>query len=137
MVYLAEMLGCAPSTPAERGRAESVMANALDYISEGRSSFHHIKNLASYKTQKKEGDRVSKEFSANRMLLWLAHFGKVVRKYGPTNAVAGGASVTFADFALFHVLDATVHQFNTEVLDKCACVNVDVFPRIHGLFVRM
>lgn len=115
MVYLAEMLGYAPSSPAERGRAESVMANALDYISEGRASFHPVKNSASYNTQKEQGDTVSKEFSANRMLLWLAHFDKVVRKYGPTKAVAGGASVTYADFALFHVLDATVHQFNTEV----------------------
>lgn len=135
MVYLAEILGYAPSTPAERGRAESVMANALDYISEGRASFHPIENSASYKTQMKEGDRVSKEFSAKRMLSWLTHFDKVVRKYGPTKAVAGGASVTFADFALFHVLDATVHQFNTEVLDKCACVNVVFSPRIHVLLV--
>lgn len=63
--------------------------------------------------------------------------GKVVRKYGPTKAVAGGASVTFTGFAMFHVLNATVHQFNTEVLDKCACAHVDVCPPIHIFLVRM
>jgi glutathione S-transferase len=137
MVYLAEVLGYAPSTAAERGRAESVMANALDYISEGRASFHPVENKASYSTQKEQGDLVSKEFSANRMLLWLAHFDKVVRKYGPTNPVAGGASVTYADFCLFHVLDATVHQFNTEVrrIEKVSHVHVGVvYTYIHHLF---
>ena len=118
MVYLGEVLGYAPTTAAERGRAESVMANAIDYIAEGRRSFHPIKDTASYKDQKEEGDKVSREFAANRMLLWLEHFDKVVRKYGgPTTPVAGGPAVTYADFCLFHVLDATVYQFNTEFYD--------------------
>lgn len=114
MVYMGEVLGYAPSTAAERGRAESVMANAIDYIAEGRRSFHPVKDAMSYKDQKEEGDRVSKEFAANRMLIWLHHFDKVMKKFnGPKSPVAG-SDVTYADFCLFHVLDATVHQFNTE-----------------------
>eukprot|EP00544_Gedaniella_sp_CCMP2646_P000851 CAMPEP_0202510228 /NCGR_PEP_ID=MMETSP1361-20130828/53187_1 /ASSEMBLY_ACC=CAM_ASM_000849 /TAXON_ID=210615 /ORGANISM="Staurosira complex sp., Strain CCMP2646" /LENGTH=257 /DNA_ID=CAMNT_0049144485 /DNA_START=65 /DNA_END=838 /DNA_ORIENTATION=+ len=115
MVYIGEVLGYAPVTPAERGRAESVMANAIDYIAEGRRSFHPVKDSMSYNDQKEEGNRASKEFATKRMLLWLSHFDKVVNKFGgPKTPVAGGASVTYADFCLFHVLDATVNQFNTE-----------------------
>eukprot|EP00980_Cylindrotheca_fusiformis_P015498 scaffold4382_cov83-Cylindrotheca_fusiformis.AAC.2 len=38
---------------------------------------------------------------------------------GPTSPVAGGADVTYAEFVLFHVLDATVMaEFNNEKYDK-------------------
>jgi glutathione S-transferase len=115
MVYLGEMLGYAPATAAERARADCVMLNALDYLPEGRAS-----NAMSYKNQ---GDKVSKEFW-QRMKTFLHHFNKVIvqnKHNNKTNGgesfkhpVAGGVAVTYADFALFHVLDATAFQFNSE-----------------------
>jgi glutathione S-transferase len=114
MVYLGDILGYAPASAAERARANAITLNAMDYISEGRSSFHPVKNHMSYKEQREEGDRVSKEFSETRMKTFLNHFNKVVAKKGSQSPVAGGTSVTYADFALFHVLDATVSQFNTK-----------------------
>ena len=112
--YLGESLGYAPKTMQERARAMSITLNALDYIGDGRMSFHPVDNHMSYKDQKEEGDKKSKEFSKDRMLKYLHHFNKVVTLAGPKNPVAGGSGVTFADFCLFHVLDATVHQFNTD-----------------------
>jgi glutathione S-transferase len=118
MTYLGEKLGYAPKAGAERARDMSIMLNALDYISEGRSSFHPIKNNMSYHDQKEEGDKVSKEFSKGRMLIWLHHFNKVVVKNGgPNKPIAGGTNVTPADFVLFHVLHATQAQFNSEFYD--------------------
>eukprot|EP00980_Cylindrotheca_fusiformis_P022645 scaffold9523_cov103-Cylindrotheca_fusiformis.AAC.22 len=117
VMYLGENLGYAPKSPKEKGLADMITLNALDYISEGRSSFHPVKDLMSYNDQKEEGDKVSKEFTKTRMTIWLAHFEKVVKKHGPTSPVAGGADVTYADFVLFHVLDATVAQFNNEKYD--------------------
>jgi glutathione S-transferase len=113
MIYIGEVLDYAPKTSAESARANAIMLNALDYISEGRTSFHPVNNLASYNDQKEQGDRVSKEFTQGRMKTFLHHFNKVVLKNGPDKPVAGGSNVTYADFALFHVLDATIHQFNT------------------------
>jgi glutathione S-transferase len=98
----------------ERARANAVTLNAMDYIAEGRSSFHPVKNSMSYKDQKEEGDRASQEFVKTRMKTYLYHFQKVVVTAGVTAPVAGGGSITYADFALFHVLDATVAQFNKE-----------------------
>lgn len=114
MEYLGEALGYAPKTASERAKATSIMLNALDYISDGRSSFHPVKNHMSYHDQKEEGDKVSREFSQDRMLKYLHHFNKVVRLAGPKNPVAGGDHVTYADFCLFHVVDATIHQFNSD-----------------------
>ncbi|GKY93717.1 hypothetical protein MPSEU_000338800 [Mayamaea pseudoterrestris] len=114
MEYLGEALGYAPKSAKERAQATSITLNALDYIGEGRSTFHPVQNHASYKDQKEEADEASKEFSKDRMLKYLAHFDKIVKKAGLSNPVAGGSGVTYADFCLFHVLDASVHQFNTD-----------------------
>jgi glutathione S-transferase len=115
MVYIAEKLGYAPMTPVERARAEMIMLNCMDYITEGRRSFHPIHYILSYREQQEEGDRASKIFSKERMRKYLHHFNKVIRWNGPDpKPVAGGSNITYADFALFHVLDATIHQFNTQ-----------------------
>jgi len=119
MIYLGDQLGYAPQTAAEKARANCIMLNALDYVSEGRSSFHPVKNSMSYNDQKEEGDKVSKEFSQLRMKIFLQHFNKVVKtnntkKAGPKSPIAGGSSLTYADFALFHAIDATASQFNSD-----------------------
>ncbi len=115
VVYLGEQLGYAPSSAAERARADCITQNALDYISAGRLSFHPVQGTMSYSDQKEEGDRVSAEWAKDKMGLWLQHFEKIVkRNASPTSPVAGGAAITYADFVLFHVLEATLTQFNNE-----------------------
>ncbi len=94
LVYLGENLGYAPKSAAERARADCIMLNALDYISEGRRSFHPVQDKLSYKDQKEEGDKASKEFSKSRMPIYLHHFNKVVKKNGSHKPVAGGNHVT-------------------------------------------
>lgn len=119
MIYLGDTLSYAPRSTAERARANCIMMNALDYISEGRCSFHPVKNSMSYNDQKEEGDKASKVFSKERMPLFLHHFNKVVVKNGGSKKpIAGGTEVTYADFCLFHVLDATAEQFNSDQYDK-------------------
>ena len=115
MVYLGEVLGYAPATAAERARADALTQNALDFISSGRLSFHPVKSTMSYTQQREEGDKASAEWLAGRAGSWLQHFEKCLkRNAGPTSPVAGGDNVTYADFALYHVLDATKFQFNNE-----------------------
>jgi glutathione S-transferase len=49
------------------------------------------------------------------MKMFLHHFNKIIVMNGNAEKpVAGGEYVTYADFALFHVLDATLYQFDTE-----------------------
>jgi glutathione S-transferase len=118
MIYIGDVLGYAPSTIAEKAKANAILMNAIDYITDGRSSFHPVDNHASYKDQKEQGDQASLEFSQGRMKKYLHHFHKIVaRNGGSRKPVAGGEFVTYADFALFHVLDATIAQFNTDFYD--------------------
>merc|ERR1712070_1228563 len=113
MAYIGEQLGYGPSSAAERARADCITANAMDYIAAGRSSFHPVEDGASYWDQQEEGDRVSKLWSQSKMRVWLQHFEKVINR-ADGKPVAGGPHVTYADFALFHVLDASQAQFNNE-----------------------
>jgi len=115
MVYLGEVLGYAPVSAAERARADAITQNALDYISAGRLSFHPVKGTMSYNEQWEEGDKASAEWLAGRAQVFLQHFEKVLKQNkAATSPVAGGENVTYADFALYHVLDATKAQFNND-----------------------
>ncbi|CAE7228945.1 unnamed protein product [Symbiodinium necroappetens] len=114
--YLGQCLGYAHASAAEGARADQIAQNAVDYWVEGRNCFHPLDNshLGSYSSQKDAADKSSQEWSRTRMRLWLQHFEKIVLRAGPRKPVAGGFSVTYADFLLFHVLDATEAQFNEE-----------------------
>lgn len=119
IMYLGDALGYAPATAAERARANCITLNALDFIGEGRSSFHPVKNSMPYADQKEQGDKASKEFSQGRMLFYLHHFNKLVAQMkNPEKPIAGGDGVTYADFCLFHVVDAVAAQFNSDFYDK-------------------
>lgn len=115
MIYLGEVLGYKPATAAERARADMILLNSLDYISAGRLSFHPVASTASYHTQVEEGDKQSLIWSQTKMPLFLNHFEKLLNcNKDPTGPVAAGAAVTYADFALYHVLHATISQFNND-----------------------
>ncbi|CAE7495406.1 unnamed protein product, partial [Symbiodinium pilosum] len=103
--YLGRCLGYSPTVPAEIARADQITQNAVDYVAEGRASFHPMDQKAPYTTQKEEADKKSKEWSAGRMGVWLQHFEKVVKRVGAEKPIAGGSSITYADFMLFHALD--------------------------------
>mgnify|MGYP000385429102 CR=1 FL=1 len=51
------------------------------------------------------------------MPMFLHYFDKIVRRNGFAKPVAGGKSVTYADFALFHIVDATAFPFNSTHYD--------------------
>ena len=117
MIYVGDILGYSPSSAREKALANAIILNAMDYLSRGRSSFHPVQDSMSYKDQEEEGDKASIEWAKDKMPIWLAHFEKVVKKHGANAPVSGGSSITYADFALFHVLDATIAQFNNEKYD--------------------
>ena len=132
ITYLGEQLGYSPASAAERAKADALTQNALDFISAGRASFHPVKNTMSYTEQREEGDKASAEWLAGRAAVFLQHFEKVLaRNASPTAPVAGGAAATYADFALYHVLDATVTQFNNDKYgmfwDKLQAPNLKAF----------
>ena len=74
VVYLGEQLGYDPQTSTERARANAIMLNCMDYIADGRSSFHPVDNKMSYHDQKAQGDAASLKFAQTRIVrncTWL------------------------------------------------------------------
>jgi hypothetical protein len=82
LIYQGDILGYAPTTAAERARANAVLLHAMDYIAEGRMPFHPVKDTMSYDDQKEEVGRGSKEFAETRMKTFLYHFNKVIASHG-------------------------------------------------------
>lgn len=117
MAYVGSQLGYKPHSDAERARADCIAGNCMDYLARGRASFHPLDEGASFHVQAEEGRRASKLFSEGPMRVWLQHFEKVLRRVNGA-PVAGGKLLTHADFALFHVLDATQAQFNSDFYDN-------------------
>jgi glutathione S-transferase len=113
MRYVGTSLGYAPSKLSDTAKCDKILLDVCDYISEGRSSFHPVDNSASYSIQKDEGDRVSKEWSQRRMLIWLYCFEKMLQKSSHEWFVVGD-KVTYADIALYWACDATISQFENE-----------------------
>eukprot|EP01013_Petalomonas_cantuscygni_P023155 TRINITY_DN44535_c0_g1_i1.p1 TRINITY_DN44535_c0_g1~~TRINITY_DN44535_c0_g1_i1.p1 ORF type:complete len:293 (-),score=25.34 TRINITY_DN44535_c0_g1_i1:199-1077(-) len=143
MVYLASQLGYTPHSDVERALADQILGTATDYIAEGRRSFHPVRDMMSYSKQKAEGDAASREWCQLRMRMWLAHFEKILAAAGwPRDPeadtdtspsywpVARGNAVTYADFALYHVLDATAAQFDTAHYDKAWTRVCEDMPRL-------
>lgn len=111
--YMASQLGYLPSTPADTARADQIVANVVDFIAEGRLTFHPTDGVASYASQKAAADICSKLWSEGRLRVWLQHFEKVLRRAAGAGPVVG-SSLTYADFALFFGLEAVEAQFNTD-----------------------
>lgn len=116
MAYMCNVLGYKTADAAEQARADCICLNAQDMIGAGRLSFHPIKGTMSYNDQKEEGDKASAVWAREQLPVWLAHFEKVAKR-AAGKPLAGGANLTHADFAVFHILNATVVQFNNEKYD--------------------
>jgi len=118
MRFCAAKLGYLPQSPAATAQADEIMLNANDFVAEGRACFHPVDNKAGYKEQKKEADKTSKKFAQERLVVWLGHFEKVVKKLRPGGNGPLFGKMTYADFMLFHALDAAEAQFNSRFYGK-------------------
>ena len=80
------------------------------FLADGRAPFHPVKPTESYAIQKDEAAVAVAEFTAEggRLDRWLAHFATLVDN---KPRYLFGDTITYADCALFHVLDAAMSQF--------------------------
>ena len=93
-----------------KARARQVALSACDFLADGRAPFHPVKPTESYAIQKDEAAVAVAEFTAEggRLDRWLAHFATLVDN---KPRYLFGDTITYADCALFHVLDAAMSQF--------------------------
>ena len=110
MEYLGEKFGLVPHSPEDRARANQVVLSACDFLADGRAPFHPVKPTESYSVQMDEAAIAVAEFvkEGGRLDRWLAHFATLVD--GKPRYLFGD-TITYADCALYHVLDAAMSQF--------------------------
>eukprot|EP00416_Gambierdiscus_australes_P026094 CAMPEP_0171057412 /NCGR_PEP_ID=MMETSP0766_2-20121228/1782_1 /TAXON_ID=439317 /ORGANISM="Gambierdiscus australes, Strain CAWD 149" /LENGTH=378 /DNA_ID=CAMNT_0011512519 /DNA_START=39 /DNA_END=1176 /DNA_ORIENTATION=+ len=125
MRYCAAQLGYLPEGAAQTAKADQLMLNANDLMAECNQAFHPTDPKKSYDSQKEAADEASKRFAAGRLLVWLGHFEKVAKRLCPQGDGPLFGKVTYADFMLFHVLDAAEAQFSSEFYHE-AWVKADV-----------
>jgi len=112
--YIAGGVGYVPRGRAQQAQGDQLLENANDFLAEGRRSFHPVEDKKGYSEQKEEADKSSKEWAQARLPVWLGHFEKVVRRLCPAGDGPLFQSMSYADVALFFVLDAAEAQFNTD-----------------------
>lgn len=118
MRYCAARLGYLPRGAVQTAKADEIMLNANDFVAEGRACFHPVDHKAGYSEQKEEADRESKKFAETRLPVWLGHFEKVAKNLCPAGEGPLLGKMSYADFVLFHALDAAEAQFNTDFYGK-------------------
>ena len=75
MQCIGRILGYFPNTPAEEARANCILLNATDYISEGRMSFHPVKKYDELsRSERKKVTRPRRNGVRHGMLLWLKRY---------------------------------------------------------------
>lgn len=114
MRYCAARLGYLPDGLAATARADQVLLDVTDLMTEVNLAFHPVDPKANYSMQKEEADRSSQKYASDRLLVWLGHFEKLVRRLLPDGKGPLFGKMTYADFALFHALDAAEAQFSSE-----------------------
>jgi len=114
MRYIAACLGYLPESAMDTARADQIMLDANDVMAEVNLAFHPVNPKASYESQKEQADIASKAYASSRLLVWLGHFEKLVHRLAPEGDGPLFGKMTYADFALFHVLDAAEAQFSSD-----------------------
>lgn len=120
-------------------RADCIVGNCVDFIAEGRLSFHPTDAKASYASQKDAADQASRVFASERLLVWLAHFEAIiaaaasVQGVGPVLRDDGNDKTpSYADIMLFYVLDATAGQFDNDFYGNVWTKSSQRFPLCHA-----
>jgi len=114
--YCAARLGYLPEGAAQVAKADQITLGVNDLFAECNAAFHPVDPKASYDSQKAEADAASQKWAGGRLLVWLGHLEKLAKRLRPGgDGPLLGGKVTYADFALFHALDAAEAQFSGEL----------------------
>jgi len=108
--YLSGLFGLRPKSAEDDAIALQVTLSALDFVSEGRLSYHHANHTASYFTQQQETAPFIEEFKNSRMITWLNYFERCLKSNHNGEAFLVGNDISYADLVVFHALRAAQGQ---------------------------
>ncbi|KAI0701060.1 glutathione S-transferase-like protein [Cytidiella melzeri] len=118
--HIAPKLGLAGKVEGEdpeelRSRVNQLVLTALDLNNASHDVHHPISVEDYYEDQKEEAIKNAKNFRANRLPKFLAHFQRVLQSNAEGKTNGGtylvGCTTTTADLVLFQVLDGLAYAF--------------------------
>eukprot|EP00803_Ostreobium_quekettii_P004045 evm.model.scf_373.2 EVM.evm.TU.scf_373.2 scf_373:16611-19768(+) len=136
MSYLGKAFGMGPATKEGEAHVDQILAIVTDAISEGRLAYHPKDFYASHKTQVEESKPYIAQYVAKRVPKYMSYFESVLAHSGKGFFV--GDSITAADIAVFHYLQAVRHHlreaFDSSDANLCKAFleRIAARPKIHA-----
>jgi len=107
--FLGEKFGLAPATAEEKAHCDQLICTAMDFVTEGRMSFHMKEPTGSYFKQVDETKPFIEKFAAERLPKFLKHFETVLTFTNGDHLL--GKTFCTADLAVFHSVCCAESQF--------------------------
>lgn len=111
LLYLGGRLGLAPHDETDRLWVHQMMLTISDLVGEAHDTHHPTSGELYYEDQKPEALRRSEHFRDERMPKFLGWFEKILLRNPQGAAHLAGATVTYADLALFQVVEGLCYAF--------------------------
>merc|ERR1712048_562949 len=95
--HLAVEFGLFPQSQADASHADQIVTTVHEYIAEGRSAFHPVKNTMSYHDQTEEAKPYIDAFKADRLPRYMTNFERFLKANNGGNDFFIGPSLTYVD----------------------------------------
>jgi glutathione S-transferase len=109
--HLAIEFGLYPKDPIDASHADQIVTTVHEYIAEGRSAFHPVKNTMSYHDQKEEAKPYIEAFKTDRLPRYMASFERLLKFNNGGVGFFIGTSLTHTDLQVMVMLQVTRQQF--------------------------
>ena len=111
LLYLGGELGLAPANEAGRLWTNQLQLTMADFTTEAHDTHHPIASSLYYEQQKREAQRFSEAFRAERMPKFLGYFEKVLARNPRGDRYLVGARLTYADLSLYEIVAGLDYAF--------------------------
>jgi glutathione S-transferase len=111
LLYLGDRHGLAPKAAKNRLWAHQLQLTIADLVTEAHDTHHPISLDLYYEDQKKEALLRAKSFREQRIPKFLGWFETILARNPKGAAYLVGASISYADLSLFHLIEGLSYAF--------------------------
>jgi glutathione S-transferase len=109
--YLGARHGLAPHEEAGKFWTQQLQLTLMDFVAEIHDTHHPVAVSSYYQQQKKEAQRRSKDFLANRLPKFLNYYEQILARNSRAAKYLAGSRLSYADLSLFQVISGLSYAF--------------------------
>ncbi len=111
LLHLGDRLGLAPPEPTGRLWVHQILLTVLDLVGEVHDTHHPLGGHLYYEDQKAEALRRAEDFRTQRIGKFIRWFETILERSEPAGPYLLGEAVTYADLALFQVVEGLAYAY--------------------------